>query len=127
MILIDSSAWIEFLRDTGSPACEQVDSLISSGTYTCDPVRMEIMAGARNDRHLGQLRGLLARCANLGCEPIDFETAASLYRTCRSNGMTPRALTTALIAAIALRHGAYVLHHDRDFDAFERYCGLQIH
>ena len=26
MILIDTSAWIEFLRDTGSPACQHVDS-----------------------------------------------------------------------------------------------------
>ena len=25
MILIDSSAWIEFLRNTGSPTCEAVD------------------------------------------------------------------------------------------------------
>jgi len=28
MILVDSSAWIEFLRDTGSPVCERVDQLL---------------------------------------------------------------------------------------------------
>lgn len=29
MILIDTSAWIEFLRDTGSPVCELVDELLA--------------------------------------------------------------------------------------------------
>ena len=29
MILIDTSAWIEFLRDTGSPVCRRVDDLLA--------------------------------------------------------------------------------------------------
>ena len=31
MILIDTSAWIEFLRDTGSPTCARVDELLEIG------------------------------------------------------------------------------------------------
>ena len=60
MILIDTSAWVEFLRDTGSPSCDRVDGC-SAGIAICDPVRMEVLAGARNDEHLADLRGLLAR------------------------------------------------------------------
>lgn len=59
MILIDTSAWIEFLRDTGSPVCERVDSLLAGDIAICDPIRMEVLAGARNDKHLRDLRGLL--------------------------------------------------------------------
>src|SRR3546814_9218682 len=36
VILIDSSAWIEFLRDTGSPVCEEVDRLLRSEEHTSE-------------------------------------------------------------------------------------------
>jgi hypothetical protein len=29
VILVDASAWIEFLRDTGSSTCEAVDRLLA--------------------------------------------------------------------------------------------------
>ena len=44
MILVDTSAWIEFLRDTGSPVCRRVDALLASTIVVCDPVRMEVLA-----------------------------------------------------------------------------------
>lgn len=45
MILVDTSAWIEFLRDTGSRACVRVDALLAGGVATCDAIRMELLAG----------------------------------------------------------------------------------
>ena len=59
MILVDTSAWIEFLRDTGSPVCRRMDEVLADMVATCDPVRMEVLAGARSDSHLRDLRGLL--------------------------------------------------------------------
>ena len=47
MIFIDTSAWIEFLRNTGSPVCTLVDELLDSEIAICDTVRMEVLAGAR--------------------------------------------------------------------------------
>ena len=61
MTLIESSAWIEFLRDTGSPVCNRVDLLLAGEadeSAICDPVRMEVLAGARDDSHLVALRKL---------------------------------------------------------------------
>ncbi len=48
MILIDASAWIEFLRDTGSPVCARVVELLDADSATGEPVRMEVVAGARD-------------------------------------------------------------------------------
>lgn len=127
MILIDTSAWIEFLRDTGSAVCDEVDRLLAEDVAICDPVRMEVLAGARDDAHLGQLRGLLARTATLPTEPVDYESAASLYRTCRRSGETVRKLVDCLIGAIAVRHGASVLHADDDFHALARHTAVDIH
>ena len=126
MILIDSSAWVEFLRDTGSPVCVRVDSLLDGKIATCEPVWMEILAGARDERHLRDLRRLLAGATLLALEPIDYEEAAALYRICRRNGETPRKLIDCLIAAIAIRDDAAVLHLDADFDVLSRHTPLRI-
>ena len=90
MILVDTSAWIEFLRDTGSPSCERVTELLGLEIATCDPVRMEVFAGARDEAHLRSLRGLLARATTLETSPTDYEDAAALYRGCRRGGETER-------------------------------------
>ena len=126
MILIDTSAWIEFLRDTGSPTCVRVDALLGGDIATCDPVRMELLAGARDERHLGELRRLLAGAANVTAQPVDYESAAGLYRQCRSRGETVRRTIDCLIAAIAIRTDCPILHSDVDFDALARHTALRI-
>lgn len=126
MILVDTSAWIEFLRDTGSPVCDEVDRLLADDVATCDPVRMEILAGARDDAHLRQLRGLLARAAVLPTGPSDYESAAALYRACRRGGETVRRLVDCLIAAVAIREAVPILHADADFDALARHSALEV-
>jgi predicted nucleic acid-binding protein len=92
----------------------------------CEPVRMEVLAGARDERHLNDLRRLLARGTLLATESTDYEEAAALYRTCRRSGETVRRMIDCLIAAIAIRIGISVLHHDTDFDVLARHTSLQI-
>lgn len=127
MVLIDTSAWIEFLRDTGSPACRQVDELLDQEIAICDPIRMEVLAGARDESHLLNLRRLLARAVVIPMRPTDYEDAAALYRRCRRQGATVRKLIDCLIAAVAIRAGTPILHHDADFNTLARHTTLQTH
>jgi predicted nucleic acid-binding protein len=127
VILIDTSAWIEFLRDTGSDTCNEVDRLLTADLATCDPVRMEVLAGARGESHLRRLRGLLARATTLQTGPADYEAAASLYRTCRRRGETVRKLIDCLIGAVAVREGVPILHADTDFDTLARHTAVPTH
>lgn len=127
MILIDTSAWIEFLRDTGSWVCDEVDRLLGADLAVCDAVRMEVLAGARDEAHLRQLRGLLGRATVLPTEPLDYETAASLYRTCRRGGETVRKMIDCLIGAVAVRHNTSVLHADGDFSTLARHTAVEVH
>src|SRR5437764_6308278 len=90
LILVDTSAWVEFLRDSGSPVCQRVDELLGADIATCHPVRMEVLAGARDERHLNDLRRLLARASLLPTGATDYEKATTLFRTCRRNGETVR-------------------------------------
>ncbi len=125
MILVDTSAWIEFLRDTGSPICQRVDDLLATEIAICDVVRMEVLAGARDEQHLQQLRRLLARASTLPTEPVDYDAAAALYRACRQRGHTVRKLIDCLIAAVAIRGNLPVLHRDADFDILAQHTTLQ--
>lgn len=126
MILIDTSAWIEFLRDTGTPVCNAVANVLDQPIATCDAIRMEILAGARSERHLQQLRGLLARATMIPIAPGDFDQAAALYRQCRSAGESVRKLMDCLIAAAAIKADSAILHHDTDFDVLARHTELRV-
>ena len=126
MILIDTSAWIEFLRDTRSEVCKRVDALIGGDFATCHPVRMEVLAGARDEQHLAKLRGLLARGTLLPTPPEHFEAAAGLYRTCRREGQTIRKLIDCLIAAHAIDADAELLQSDSDFETLARWTPLKL-
>jgi predicted nucleic acid-binding protein len=126
LILIDTSAWIEFLRGTGSPVCVCVDDLLGADMCICEPIRMEVLAGARDERHLDDLRRLLARASLIPTETVDYDNAAGLYRTCRRSGETVRKLIDCLIAAIAIRTEVEVLHADSDFDVLARHTALRV-
>jgi predicted nucleic acid-binding protein len=117
LILVDTSAWIEYERASGSPAHLRLRELIASteSVATTEPIMMEIFAGARDDRRLRELRRLLARFTLLPFDVVDFDAAAILYRMCRRVGVTPRGLIDCLVAAVALRGRATVLAHDVDF------------
>jgi hypothetical protein len=129
MILVDSSAWIEFLRATGSPTHERLRSLLAGeeAVACTDVVLMEILAGARDEADRDWLRRLLYGIEFLAVDgPADYEQAAELYRLCRAGGETPRKLTDCLIAAVAIRNQAELLCEDADFLAIARHTPLRL-
>lgn len=126
MILIDTSAWIEFLRDTESAVCNRVEVLLESEIAICDAVRMEVLAGARDERHLHDLRRLLAQATLIPTKPTDYDDAATLYRICRRQGETVRKLIDCLIGSVAIRADVPILHNDADFDVLARHTELKI-
>ena len=123
MILVDTSAWVEYLRDTGSLACVRVGELLGTDPATCDAIRMELLAGARNERHGRDLRRLIARAVLVPMQLGDFDQAAALYRQCRRSGETVCVLMDCLIGALA---DLPVLHWDGDFDALARHTPLRV-
>ena len=130
MTLVDTSAWVEYLRATGSDTHLQLRHLITSGhtLHTTDVVMMEVLAGGRDDGHVIRLRQLLSRCDFVAVEGLaDFETAASLYRRCRRAGETVRVLADCLIAAVAVRAAVDLLHADKDFDVLARHTELKLY
>jgi predicted nucleic acid-binding protein len=127
-VLVDSSVWIAFLRDTGGREVDLLEQLIDERrAATTDVVLLEVLAGTTDEEHAARLRRFLAGAELLRQEsPADAERAAALYRACRRAGETPRSLNDCLIAAVALRHDVPVLHRDRDFTVLAQHTDLRL-
>jgi predicted nucleic acid-binding protein len=129
VILADTSAWVEYDRATGSAADRRMSELIEleGELAVTEPVVMEVLAGARDDRQEAQLRRLLERFELLSFDGVaDFEAAALVYRHCRAAGVTPRGLIDCMVAAVALRSEAMLLAHDAGLDRVARVLGLRL-
>ncbi len=128
MILADSSAWIEYLRRSESEIDLRVEALVGERKLaTTEPVAMELLAGARDSAEHHRLRRLLARAELLSVAAFDdYESAALIQRRCRSAEAPARSIIDCLIAAVAIRNDAALLHRDRDFELIARHTALRI-
>jgi predicted nucleic acid-binding protein len=128
VVLADTSALIEFFRGTGSPAHLACRSLVTSGEAAItDPILMEVLAGAA-PRDAPTIRRGMFDLHFLAVAPVfDYESAAKIYRACRSMGETVRSLVDCLIAAVAIRENVELLHLDADFDVIARHTGLRVY
>ncbi len=129
MILVDTSAWVEFDRATGSRLDTRLTELIATTDEVAvtEPVIMEVLAGARDDRREHDLRRLMRRFQLMRFDAgIDFDAATRIYRMCRQSGVTPRGMVDCMIAAVALRHGASLLANDTDLDRVAAVVGISM-
>jgi len=129
VIVVDSSAWIEYFRATDGPVDRTLTSLIDVGASlaTTEIVIFELLAGVRSERERRAVRAELLALPILTVGGIaDYEHAAALYRTARSHGVTVRRLNDVLIAKCAMDAAASVLHADRDFDQLAAAIGLEV-
>ena len=128
-VLIDTSAWIEYFRNTDSPANEATRQQIEAiePFVNCGPVTMEVTAGARNDDVFDVITSVLMRGVTVAIRPHYFDNASALYRECRSSGITIRSMIDCLVAVVALDNDLELLHHDRDFDAIASVAPLRVH
>jgi hypothetical protein len=117
MLIADTSAWIEWLRQRETPADLALDAAFRDDhVVLLEPVKAELLFGARDRAEVGELRRLLeAVDFELVYPRDDFESAIELQHTARHRGVTVRGLMDCLIAAMALRLELPILHHDRDF------------
>lgn len=117
MLIADTSAWIEWLRARGSGTDWAFDAAFAGDLVVLpEPVKAELLIGARSRGEVTSLRRLLETVdVELVHPRDDFEAAVDLFHHARQMGVTVRGVVDCLIAAMALRLGLPVLHHDQDF------------
>lgn len=129
MILVDTSAWIEFDRASGSRTHLRVRRLIAETDEVAvtEPVIMEVMAGARTLSRERDLRRLMGRFHLLPFRPAShFLGASTIYRRCRARGITPRGMLDCMIAAVAQSERVALLAQDADMNKIAEVISLQL-
>ena len=126
-LVADTSAWIEFVRGTGSEIDQRLAAAIDNHQVMLpDLVYHEVLRGMPSET--------AARTMIKRFEPfIDFnlcnmeiaERAAGHYRYLRSKGITVRGTVDLLVATWCIEHDVPLLHADRDFAGFEEHLGLK--
>ena len=122
-VLVDTSAWVDFLN--GHPSAEQqaLAGLIEGedDLCTCGVVVAEVFQGLRHDKGRSELQVLFRRLVFLEPSGIDsYFQAADLYRRLRARGVTVRSTIDCLIAVLAEANACHVLARDRDLEAIVR-------
>jgi tRNA(fMet)-specific endonuclease VapC len=118
LVLIDTSAWIEFLRSKNSGAASVIEAvqrhLELDQARLCGVVQAELLQGIKTPKELDQLQLLFETVPLLETLDADWLAAGHLARQLRARGKTVP-LTDALIAAVAMRSKAQVLTLDHHF------------
>ena len=124
MILVDTSAWIDFFRGV-EPLATRVDGLLADDLVAvCGPVVTELRRGLRTARERSRVLPLLGACHALP-QPEDlWETAGELGFLTRRSGATIKTLDL-LVATWALGAAVPILTRDADFGALRR-AGVPI-
>lgn len=128
MILIDTSVWIDFLTGRETAATRTLESLIHAreDLCICGLVLTEVLQGIRDAREYEKTRDILLELLFLPMDRETFLSAAMIYRSCRSQGITIRNSVDCLIAAACIQHGSQLLHSDKDFDRIASKFDLRI-
>ncbi len=117
MILVDSSAFIEYYRPAGQPeARRKVAQAIAADQVAVNGlIRVEILAFAPNEFELRKLAADFDAFHLLDLETKDFELAVELGFRLRRRAITVPT-TDLIIAASAIRAGATLYHLDSHFN-----------
>ncbi|MGB5891652.1 MAG: PIN domain-containing protein [Thermoanaerobaculia bacterium] len=126
MILVDTSVWIEFFRQSSDLDLEAVVDL--EEVVTCLPVLQEVLQGFDDQRayHLAREAMLAFPMVESPISEEVFQLAIDLYRSARRAGLTVRSSVNCLIGACALRSSLTVLHRDQDFDSLAQISPLDV-
>ena len=127
--LVDTSAWIQYLRDTDSDVCNGVDRMIREGERlaTTDVVIMELLCGAPLPDHRSRIWAFMNRCVMLPTRPLfDYEIAAELYTRCRRDGFNPANTNDLVIASVAIGEKVPLLAADTDFERIAAVSSLRL-
>ena len=115
LVLVDSCAWIDFLRYQEGELGNQVAVLIENKQVAITGVIIaELLQGVKTEKQQQQINFLINSVTSFPTQEIDWINAGLLLQKLRSQGIT-LPLTDALIAVIAQRFQVKVLTIDKHF------------
>jgi predicted nucleic acid-binding protein len=130
MILVDSSVWIDFFRNTSNTETAQLVGLLKGGQAevgVADLVIYEVMRGFDTPKDRRRAQNLLLDISVVEIGGLQNALlAAAHYSALRGSGYTIRSPIDVLLASYCITHGHILLHRDVDFDVMETLRGLSV-
>jgi hypothetical protein len=128
MTIVDTTVWVDYFRDTVTPETSWLDRELGSRRIgLTDLILCEVLQGVRSETQFRLVKRELAKLEIFATGGVVPAVAAALnYRALRARGVTVRKTIDCLIASFCIQHGHELLHHDADYEPFERFLGLRV-
>jgi predicted nucleic acid-binding protein len=117
MFLIDTSVWINVLRDKTGVARQNLQTLIKDeNVFLTRFTQMELLQGCRDEREWMLLQTYLQEQDYIEATDNTWVFAARIYYDLQRQGLTVRSSIDCCIAQIAIENQLTLIHNDRDFE-----------
>ena len=121
MMLVDTSVWIDVLRDKTGKIVEAFRARVAEGICVLSRfTQLELLQGMRHERKWNRLDEYLSTQYYLEATENTWREAARVFFELRTKGITLNSSVDTCIAQIAIEAGAVLLHRDRDFERVAR-------
>ncbi|MGD2098173.1 MAG: PIN domain-containing protein [Desulfobacterales bacterium] len=127
MILVDTSVWVEVLRDKIGRKVkvfkERIDDeIIAFSRFT----QLELLQGAKNEQEWQQLDSYLSTQFYFETTDDTWRDAARIYFELRKTGVTLNSPIDCCIAQLAIENQVLLLHRDKDFEKIAKIKRLAV-
>lgn len=128
MILVDTSAWVEYFHNGNPEVTAAVDTALAVHRVVMgDLIYCEVMQGLRVHHDRKAVAGMFSALPRVDLVGFaNAEKSAANYRRMRSRGVTVRKTVDVLIATFCAENGYWLVHHDRDFELMAPYIPFAI-
>lgn len=127
MILVDTSVWIEVLRDkTGKTVRAFRERIGIENCIFCRFTQLELLQGSKDEMEWKRLDDHLSTQFYLEATEKTWREAARIYFELRRKGITLSSPVDCCIAQIAIESKVLLLHRDEDFERIARIRPLAI-
>ena len=127
MILVDTSVWIEVLRDKKGKVVRAFRERIAAEVCVfCRFTQLELLQGSKDKMELEQLDDYLSTQYYLEATDKTWKEAARIYFELRRKGIPLSSPVDCCIAQIAIESTVLLLHKDEDFEKIAQIRPLAI-
>jgi predicted nucleic acid-binding protein len=126
VIVVDTSAWIDFLNGRNAPHVRRLRAILGTDEIIVGDLMMcEVLQGIRSEAAARDVEALLRRfdVVPMAGDAIAVR-AASNFRALRRQGVTIRKTIDLLIGTWCIENRRPLLHNDSDFRPMVRHLGL---
>ena len=126
MIVIDTSAWIEYFNDTGHEVIKSIESALDNELVCLgDLIYCEVLQGIKHKKDLNKVKSVFNTLQKDILGGFDIcEKASGNYKYLRNKGVTVRKTIDIIIGTFCIENGYEIIHYDNDFKPMEEHLGL---